>query len=134
MTLSVISAFFRAYEEEIPSRIDKINQLTNDIDAQRIKNEKLEAMMKNYEVPTVDVYIELKLSLQRIEKREDQLLRKQRLRRLIEENKSGKKKTKKQEKRAAAKLTRIPTKYSTFPGRLFHGKTFNIVYNPELVR
>ena len=42
--------------------------------------------MKNYDVPTVDVYIELKLSLDRIEKREDQLLRKQNLEELAAKN------------------------------------------------
>lgn len=112
--------------------MEKIDELTHKIDVQGIKNKKLMVMMKNYDVPTVDVYIELKMSLERIERREDQLLRKQRLNFLIAENQRSKRS--KKEKNPSSKLTRKPTQNTTLPGKLFHGKTFNIVYNPDLVR
>ena len=88
-------------------------------------------MMKHYDVPTVDVYIELKLSLDRIERREDQLLRKQPLESLISRNAKSTRAKSAKEKRPSSKLTRRPTEHLTIPGKLFHGKTFNIVYNPE---
>ena len=106
-----------------------------EIEAQKDKNDKLQQMMKTYEVPTVDVYIELKLSLERIERREDQMRRKKYLRELETKNRRCKSAKEKQRTfRPSSRLTRKPTEYSSVPGRLFHGKTFNIVYNPENVR
>ena len=99
-----------------------------------MKNEKLQQMMKNYDVPTVDVYIELKLSLDRIEKREDQLLRKQNLEELAAKNEKARKAKMKKVTRPPSKLTRKPTEFTTIPGKIFHGKTFNIVYNPDLIK
>lgn len=100
-------------------------------------------MVKTYDVPTVDVYIELKMSLERIERREDQLLRKQRLNHLIADNEFCKQRREKGAKKKLSgtgnemkpkfKLTRKPTEATTLPGRLFHGKTFNIVYNPDFI-
>ena len=90
--------------------------------------------MKNFDVPNVDVYIELKLSLTRIEKREDQMRRKQYLNNLASKNKRAKKVKELKSIRPSSRLTRRPTKFTSLPGRLFHGKTFNIVYNPEIVQ
>ena len=57
------SFFYRANLKEIPIRLEKIGELASRIDAQSMKNGRLQQMMKNFDVPTVDVYIELKLSL-----------------------------------------------------------------------
>ena len=91
-------------------------------------------MMKEYEVPTVDVYIELKLSLERIERREDQMLRKQTIEQLKKKNDKIQKNRERKLRRPPSKLSRRPTKNLTIPGRLFHGKTFNIVYKPEVLK
>ena len=132
---SIYTFSFRANAQEIPSKMAKISDLMVKIDDQRYKNERFQIMMKNYDVPTVDVYIELKMSLDRIEKREDQLLRKHNLESLIETNKNSSRrqraKSAKEKRRPSSKLTRRPTTNYSIPGKLFHGKTFNIVYHPD---
>merc|ERR1712029_142945 len=103
---------------EIPIRLEKIGELASRIDAQRMKNGKLQQMMKNYDVPTVDVYIELKLSLERIERREDQLLRKHNLKELAANNEKARKAKQKKVQRPPSKLTRKPTQFTTLPGKV----------------
>ena len=74
------------------------------------------------------------MSLDRIERREDQLLRKQNLEELAAKNEKARKAKLKKVIRPPSKLTRKPTKFTTIPGKVFHGKTFNIVYNPDLIK
>ena len=72
--------------------------------------------------------------LDRIEKREDQLLRKQNLEDLAAKNEKSRKAKLKKVTRPPSKLTRKPTQFTTLQGKIFHGKTFNIVYNPDLIK
>lgn len=120
------------HEKEIPERMKKLDELASKIEDQQEKNIKLQQVMKDYDVPTVDVYIELKLSLARLEKREEALVRKQKLEKLKQKNMKVAE-TKHLEK-ATARLSRRPSKFASIPGRIFHGPTFNIVYNAELIR
>ena len=131
---SELKGKIKANDQEIPGIMDKIGELIDEIDRQNTKCMNLQQMMREFEVPTVDVYIELKLSLERIEKREDQMLRKQCIEALKSKNDKVKKVRERNLRRPPSKLSRKPTKNFTIPGRLFHGKTFNIVYKPEVVK
>ena len=123
-----------SHDKEIPTIMAKIDELIDDIDRQNTKCQTVQQMMKEYEVPTVDVYIELKLSLERIERREDQMLRKQVIDRLKTQNDKQERIRQAKIKRPPSKLSRKPTKNFTIPGRLYHGKTFNIVYKPDVIK
>ena len=122
------------HDKEIPIIMEIIDKLVDDIDRQNTKCQQVEQMMKEYEVPTVDVYIELKLSLERIERREDQMLRKQVIDRLKSSNDKQMRARQQKIRRPPSKLSRKPTKNFTIPGRLYHGKTFNIVYKPDVIK
>jgi hypothetical protein len=104
-----------------------LEDISTQIESQEDKNYKLKTLMSNYDVPTVEVYIELKLSLARLERREEMLVRKKRLE-ILKNTKDcfGVDKI----KRPQSKLARRLQKSNTLPGRLYHGPTFNIVYNP----
>ena len=122
------------HDKEIPIIMGVIDNLVDEIDRQNTKCQQVKQMMKEYEVPTVDVYIELKLSLERIERREDQMLRKQVIDRLKTTNDKQMRARQQKIRRPPSKLSRKPTKNFTIPGRLYHGKTFNIVYKPEIMK
>ena len=98
------------------------------------KNERLQTLMYEYDVPSLDVYIELKLSLARLEKREEVMIRQKNLEDLKKHTKKAIARKEIKEARPSSKLSRRPTKCTTIPGKVFHGKTFNIVYSSDLVK
>ncbi len=106
----------------------KLEEISKQIDLQKEKNEKQKSLIHQYDVPTVDVYIELKLSLERLEKREEGLLRKKRLEKLAIANIKAKNRVKETQSKLP-KRKAIAGANSSLPGRLFQGPTFNIVYN-----
>ena len=126
--------FYRLHATEVPERTKRLEDLCNKIEKQTEKNEKLICVLNEYDVPKVDVYIELKLSLFRLEKREEIMLRQKSIDTLKKKNAKSMAKKQLKETRPASKLSRRPTKYTTVPGKVFHGKTFNIVYSTDLIK
>ena len=126
--------FYRLHATEVPERTKRLEDLCNKIEKQTEKNEKLIRVLNEYDVPKVDVYIELKLSLFRLEKREEIMLRQKGIDILKKKNAKSIAKKQLKETRPASKLSRRPTKYTTVPGKIFHGKTFNIVYSADLIK
>ena len=130
----MISFFSRQHSQEIPDRTKRLEELCVKIFKQTDKNDKLLQLMAEYDVPTVDVYIELKMSLSRLEKREEVMLRQKNIEILKKRNQKALARKEIKEFRPSSKLARRPTKYTTIPGKVFHGKTYNIVYSEDLVK